>query len=355
MEITKDFSGGNIEVLKTEGDTVYLKNEMRDTEGDWFYWAFCVTGAAGKTVQFVFDNENRVGRYGAAVSRDLKNWEWSNTRTGGAAFTYTFRSADERVFFAHDMLYTPAMLFDFAAKTGMAVKTLAKSRKGRDIPYFSFGSGARHIVLTARHHACEATGSYVLEGVLESLYTHPLADTAVFCVPMMDFDGVCDGDQGKNRAPHDHNRDYDPDTPPLYETTAAVRNYIDKNAVVLGFDFHSPWHMGGVNDKVFIVRKQPAKTAEYVTFGKLLTACVTDKAMHYDTKDDFLPEVDWNRSDAPDFANYILRKPAADIALTLETCYFGEKDNVFSPEKGRELGRCFAAALRRYLHEPCED
>ncbi len=31
MEITENFSGGNIEVLKIDGNTVYLKNELRDT------------------------------------------------------------------------------------------------------------------------------------------------------------------------------------------------------------------------------------------------------------------------------------------------------------------------------------
>lgn len=45
MEITENFSGGNIEVLKIDGNTVYLKNELRDTAEDWFYWAFCVSGA----------------------------------------------------------------------------------------------------------------------------------------------------------------------------------------------------------------------------------------------------------------------------------------------------------------------
>ncbi len=71
------------------------------------------------------------------------------------------------------MLYTPQMLFDFAAENGIEVKTLCKSRNGRDIPCFEFGSGERHIVLTSRHHACEATGSYVLEGLLCDLHNNP--------------------------------------------------------------------------------------------------------------------------------------------------------------------------------------
>lgn len=356
MKITKDFLGGNICVIKIEGDTVYLKNELRDTTEDWFYWAFCVSGAAGKTVKFVFDNQNRIGYYGAAVSHDLKNWEWSNTRIDGASFSYKFSDEEDKVYFAHDMLYTRDMLFEFAANCGIEVNTLCKSRKGRDIPYFKFGSGKRHIVLTSRHHACEATGSYVLEGVLEELYKNPLEDTVIFCIPMVDYDGVCDGDQGKKRIPHDHNADYNLNSPSIYETTAALRRYIDENNVTMGFDFHSPWHLGGENDKVFVVRKLPKKNAEYIKFGKLLTESISEKSLKYDTKNDHLPNTGWNNPDAPTFANYILKsKPDSDVAFTLETCYFGENNNIFSQKKGKELGKCFALAIRRYLNERYKD
>jgi len=54
MKIDKNFVGGNIEVLDVQGDTVTLANELRDTrlDRDWFYWAFRVRGAQGKTVTF---------------------------------------------------------------------------------------------------------------------------------------------------------------------------------------------------------------------------------------------------------------------------------------------------------------
>ena len=119
MEISKSFSGGNIQVVKVDGDTVYLENEMRDSAGDWFYWAFCVTGANGRTVKFVLNNQIRVGYYGAAVSRDFKHWEWSNTCIDGATFSYTFGENEGKVYFAHDMLYTRDMLFDFAHENGI--------------------------------------------------------------------------------------------------------------------------------------------------------------------------------------------------------------------------------------------
>ena len=73
MKIHNCFTGGNIRVIKTTDDEVFLENELRDTEGDWFYWAFKVSGAQGKKVKFIFDEPHRVGYFGAAVSLDLKN------------------------------------------------------------------------------------------------------------------------------------------------------------------------------------------------------------------------------------------------------------------------------------------
>jgi len=45
--IDAGFPGGNIIVDGIEGDTVFLRPDLRDTQGDWFYWAFRVRGSAG--------------------------------------------------------------------------------------------------------------------------------------------------------------------------------------------------------------------------------------------------------------------------------------------------------------------
>lgn len=43
-----DFPGGNIVVDGIKDDTVFLHQDVRDTQGDWFYWYFRVRGAAGR-------------------------------------------------------------------------------------------------------------------------------------------------------------------------------------------------------------------------------------------------------------------------------------------------------------------
>ena len=106
MEIKSDFVGGNIRIEKQDGNTYYLNNELRDTQEDWFYWAFCAEGFGGKTVTFKFP-ENRIGYYGPAVSHDLKKWEWLGKGEEANAFAYTFGKDENKVYFAHSMLYHP--------------------------------------------------------------------------------------------------------------------------------------------------------------------------------------------------------------------------------------------------------
>ncbi len=346
MLIHQDFTGGNIRVEKQEGNVVYLNNELRDTGEDWFYWAFCVEGAAGKTVTFRFPPV-RLGYFGPAISHDLKTWEWLGAGAEQDAFTYSFGEREDKVYFAHNMLYHPDRFYAFAEKHGLKPGVLCKSRKGRNVPFLSFGEGERIILLTARHHACESTGSYVLEGVLEGLLAKPVKNTRVICVPFVDFDGVLDGDQGKSRIPHDQNRDYVPDESSIYPEVREIRK-IAAEGILYGFDFHSPWHMGGKNDLVYVIQKKTDLIPEYERFSAVFESSVTKSALQYDRRNDFPPEVDWNRPDTPCFAVYMLDQAKAKLAFTLETAYFGTGNNIFSQKNAVELGRCFAEGIRKY-------
>lgn len=60
MLIHQNFIGGNITVKEIDGNTVVLENELRDTTGDWFYWAFCVEGAEKKPLLSNFNKKGWV-------------------------------------------------------------------------------------------------------------------------------------------------------------------------------------------------------------------------------------------------------------------------------------------------------
>ena len=40
MKIDTDIPGGNVLVLSSDEREALLKKDLRDTEGDWFYWCF---------------------------------------------------------------------------------------------------------------------------------------------------------------------------------------------------------------------------------------------------------------------------------------------------------------------------
>ncbi|MBE6615553.1 MAG: hypothetical protein E7631_09655 [Ruminococcaceae bacterium] len=349
MRIHANFTGGNILVEKVENDFVFLEREIRDTEGDWFYWAFCVEEAAGMTLTFRFPYDARVGRFGPAVSHDLKNWHWLDVPSWGDSFTYTFGPGENKVFFAHNMLYHPERFLDFCMNKELPVETVCPSVKGRDLPGTRFGSGDKWILLTARHHACESTGSYVLEGVLDTLLPVLPEEYSVLVIPFVDYDGVVDGDQGKNRKPHDHNRDYTDE--PIYAVVDYMMQFGRKNNLMYTFDFHSPWHQGSQNDHVFLSRSTEAMepfTDHFAEFFKKETA---DIVLHYDRIHDVGPNEQWNDENSPNSKNYFSKQSSVKLSVTLETPYFGLAETKISQSNMLELGEAFGRAILCYITE----
>lgn len=344
ISVHNNFTGGNIIVDGVEGNEIRVKCDLRTTTTDWFYWAFCVEGAQGKTLRFSFEVD-RIGYYGPAVSNDLRAWRWL-TPDGvddHLSFTYTFGADENKVYFAHNMLYHPDRFLRFAQAKKLAVNEFCVSERGRSVPYTQFGDGENIILLTARHHACEAPGNYVLEGVLDYITKADITGYKFVCVPFVDYDGVVDGDQGKNRAPYDHNRDYT-DTP-IYSTVRALKNIVDNNKVLSAFDFHAPWHYGGDHDFVFIVRNNPEKTPLYERFGVMLEEYLTPECLKYESKND----TNWQHETRRQFAGYTDAKQGCLISFSLETTYFGEKDNTFTQEKAVAFGRVFGKVILEFL------
>ncbi len=180
FEIDADYPGGNIIVERIEGDTAYIHQDIRDTKGWWFYWNFRVRGAAGRTLTFRFTNRDPIGLRGPAVSTDAGlTWSWLGRKTvqktdKGALFTYTFPGDVKEVRFCFSMPYQLSDLQRFlkthAKNSHLGVRELCKSRKGRSIERLHLGKlqgePMYRVLLTCRHHSCETTASYCLEGIL---------------------------------------------------------------------------------------------------------------------------------------------------------------------------------------------
>ena len=374
LQIDAEFPGGNIVVDKIKGDDVYLHQDLRDTAGDWFYWHFRVRGGQGRTLTFHFTKGNPIGVHGPAVSADAgKNWRWLGTQSvRGTSLHFELPKEATDVRFCFAFPYVGQNLHAFLKRheknPHLKVESLCKSKKGRDIELLKLGrldgKAMQRVVLTCRHHACEMMASYVLEGIIDEV----LADVApgkwlrehveFFIVPMVDKDGVEDGDQGKNRKPRDPNRDYDGDS--IYPAQKAIREQLPAWAagkLRFAMDMHCPWIRGDINETVYFVGIPNEKIFQEVgRFSKVLEEVQTGPLV-FASKNNLPYGKGWNSKSnytGKPFSWWAAEQPGVRAATTIEVAYANASGNAVTDQSARALGRDLAQALQTYLKGPVE-
>lgn len=139
FSIDAAYPGGNIVVERIEGNTVYLRHDLRDTDGWWFYWNFRAKAAAERTLRFQFIDKNPIGTNGPAVSTNCgKSWLWLGTdRVKDSSFSYTFAENASEVRFCFAVPYQESdlqnLLARFQNSPNLAVGELCRTRKGRSV------------------------------------------------------------------------------------------------------------------------------------------------------------------------------------------------------------------------------
>ncbi|MCG3150470.1 MAG: hypothetical protein PCFJNLEI_03956 [Verrucomicrobiae bacterium] len=365
--IDAKFPGGNIVVDKVAGDTVHLSPDLTGTLQPWFYWYFRVQGAGGRTLTFVF-NKNYVGVRGPGVSLDEGlSWNWLGAdAVKEGAFSYTFPAGTNAVRFSVGMPYVHANLERFLVKhrgrPDLHIDTLTKTPKGRDVMLLRVGNMKKKapyaIAVTGRHHCCEMMASYVLEGVLEGA----LADDAAgrwlrehadfLFVPFMDTDGVEDGNQGKNRAPHDHNRDYI--GTPIYREVAALKERLPAWAAgrpLVFLDLHNPALKTDIHEVVHFLepeaRDQAARLDKFTTFlernqqGPLI----------YSQQHTMRIGTGYNSPKDGPSSRWAQALPNTILGVTLETPYANASGCEVNMDSAKEFGRDIAVALKDFLRD----
>ncbi|MBL8796979.1 MAG: peptidase M14 [Planctomycetia bacterium] len=372
LQIDAGFPGGNIVVDKLDGDNVHLHQDLRDTAGDWFYWYFRVRGAQGRTLTFHFTKGNPLGVRGPAVSLDEgKTWKWLGApAVRGSSFHFAFPADAREVRFCVAFPYQERNLKDFLARfeknLHLKVETLCKTAKGREVELLRLGrldgQAKQRVALTCRHHSCEMMASYVLEGLIEAV----LADTddgkwlrehvEFFIVPLVDKDGVEDGDQGKNRKPYDHNRDYAGDS--IYASVKAIRERLPQWAdgkLRFAMDMHCPANRGNGHETIYFVGgPNEAIWKEVGKFSKLLET-TQQGSLVYSSKNNLPFGQGWNTQatygNRKAFSRWAAELPGVRFASTLEVAYANADGKVVTDESARTLGRDLVRALRKYLAE----
>lgn len=271
VSIRADFPGGNIVVVKNEGDTLHIAPDLRGGK-PWFYWNFETRATQPGRVTFVFDGSLKIGVRGPAFSLDEgKSWQWLGadhaeyaSPAGGPmaqreSFFYDFTADHLQVRFAVAIPYLQHDLDSFlvkhAANSHLKQHVLTRTRSGVPVELLQVGEPGPNVkafVVTARHHACESMASYILEGFLQEAISESAAGVefrknyVLYAIPLVDKDGVQAGDQGKNRSPHDHNRDYGP--MPLYPEIKAIQDLAEAQHVQYALDLHCPALRGDIHE-----------------------------------------------------------------------------------------------------------
>lgn len=363
IEITAAYPGGNIKVGSVEPSAIYVEQELRDTTEWWFYWNFHIRFAKTEEVTIRFSNGEVIGPWGPAMSLDGIHWSWLGKESliDREAFRYKPNKPNESVYFAFCIPYLLDDFLRFYERYGshplVVQKELTRSEAGRSIPLLMIGNqnASKDILFTCRHHACEATGSYVLEGVLSYLLdksSSVLDNYLISVIPFIDLDGVEEGDQGKARKPHDHNRDYT-DTP-LYRSIQALTDYAMNLNLIVGLDFHAPYKWGDRNDYPFFVKQRFPIKEEIEKLGlhlqQITLANSKPGRIVYDPRYDIEKGQEWN-VDNPTTSSAFFIRHSARLAATLEFPYFGSEGQIMTQTTMRDFGKDLGRALEIYLEE----
>ena len=393
--ITDQYAGGNITVISRKNNHIELDNKTDPNPGSdpLFYWNFQATSDTARTVTFEFNEEKThssgylpdlIGNEKVLYSTD-GGVTWNYTKAANkTSFSFAFE-AGQTVRFCNVLPYVLSnyerfveqyknnanaeftTLREKAEELGIAGSFI--SEEGRDMPLVVIGNpnAKKCIVFTARNHACETTGSYTLEGILEYMINDAPADFlneyCIYAVPMVDIDGVENGEQGKGRRGQsstlDHNRDYGIG---YYPETVAVTTFftaIFENQELAAFvDSHSPGAIADANGNYLSVPKTDGVNPNGTAYLENMMAPKADRYSDIlnsledgDSAADKLtynPAYAWRAYGAPGQARIWFAQFEPQLSLTVETSFTATPSD-HTPDNVGRWGWTVGQAVRLFL------
>ena len=366
IRIDTQIPGGNVIVQTIDHNKITLKKDLRNTAGDWFYWMFKAEFFELGVYEFYFQEGPAVGTRGPAVSFDGGlNWSWlkaGSFNIENNSFIYENKlDKPSSVIFCLSMNYLQNNFDNFAARhrgdSNFKIIELCKSRKGRKVELINVKSDATtektKVLLTCRHHCCEMTANYVIEGMLEEAMENPeiLKFIEFFVVPFVDKDGVEDGDQGKNRKPHDHARDYIEGS--IYPETRAIRELILKNKINIVIDLHCPWIYTGTNELIHIVGSESEKNQKEIDQYAAILEKKAAGLIPFSASNIIRFGTSWNTKNnytqGVNLKTWATHLDFVNMSVTFEIPYANIRDFTIDTNKLRLWGRVMTQALFEYL------
>ncbi|TWU06217.1 M14 family zinc carboxypeptidase [Stieleria varia] len=363
VSFSTDFPGGNLRVISNDGATADVAPDLRGGR-DWFYWCFQATALRPGKVTFRFPEKvagflrGAVGFQGPAVSNDGgQTWRWrgsNHDQSSADEFSWDFTAVGQTMRFAVTIPYTRSDFDRFVEQhrgnSHLQLSVLTHTRLDREVPVIQVGhpgDGRRAMLITCRHHACETIASFLFEGVIATAISDSDAGRAfrekyvLYAVPLVDIDGVEAGDQGKNRPPHDHNRDYGEES--IYRSVQAIKVLgTEKNIRVL-LDLHCPTLVMDIHQRFYFVGPSdmpPQNESVVQQLASFMKSELPAGAPHGPVLQ--LSPID--KEHHKYCSGYFSTLPGMLMAVTLETPFAPRKAKM-SPDEVRSYG---AALLRAW-------
>ncbi len=356
MRIDKNIPGGNVVVQSISDNEAVLSKEMRGTSGTWFYWKFRAAFDRSGDYRFRFVDGASIGSRGAAFSLDEGlTWSWTGQASADFAHESFAYHADSscQVWFCVCIPYMESDLARFLADVSIEKGELCRSRCGRGVELLKIGSGSKIVFLTSRHHAQESMATYAMEGMLREIVEHPedFKDFTIYAVPFMDKDGVENGDQGKNRQPRDHARDYGDN--PIYPEVNAAMKLIRNVQPRFVFDMHCPWLRSNCNEYVYFVGQKNPRLQEGIDRFSAILERFAPASFPYHSSDNMPYGTSWNTG-----ANYTQGSPlvpwCGDLpwkphAQSIEIPFANCREVTLDADAARLFGVALAKSMREFL------
>jgi hypothetical protein len=170
----------------------------------------------------------------------------------------------------------------------------------------------------------------------------------------MDKDGVEDGDQGKNRRPRDHNRDYAGES--IYPEVRALRDLAPRwsdGKLNVALDLHCPYLKGREHEVIHFVGTPDARIWQNVQRLSAALEQHQQGTLRFNPADNLpygkLWNVAANVGANKSFAMWAGALPDIEVASTLEIPYANASGREVNAATARALGRDLAKALTEYL------
>jgi hypothetical protein len=351
--IETSFEGGNGEITLVDPDnwTVFLRPQLEGTSPyrAWFFLRLSNLSDERPT-HLVFQSV-------AFFTRPWYSYDrisWNPLPGSGSNYSITFE--EDAVWLAHSIPYLTTdkdRLISDVAGPLVSVDLLATSEGGLPVEVLAItgpggSAGKCGVWLTARHHAWEASGSWVADELVRWLVSEdPQAASVrrgavVHVVPIMDVDNVVLGGSGKDQQPVDFNRDWRDE--PYWSAVSAAIDAIDAYASSDRYDLFIDSHCPGSATTFLAVQPKELVPVDYwFRFTRFRQRLSLHSGTYSGAFEQWGPSYHplWYRMS---FWHQFSRYPQLGLSLTLETA-------VGSRAAYRDLARGLGRTIGDFL--PC--